>query len=432
MSERPPKVRAEGSDAVQRLLVTLGCGLGLGVLHRLSVFGLPRAEDAGIPLLPVALAPFMTAFVLVELVAFAVPALRVVRVGGAERRRGLDRTAWAVGGGLLVVQLLGLQRSLAETMVPEPWSLWAQWLAAEGAMLGLAVVASRRGLGSGWGLLLGVGGVDQLIGPVAVASRALANGAISPGVVLLPGVMVSAAAVWSLWLSRASRAWGPGKPSTTPFPVSTTSPWALGGVVASVPVTLQSWFDWGGLPQALSRSPVFYGALEAFVAFVCALVLGVLFFRPALVAQLWARWSPGVDVEAVTAAARSLLPRALLVSMAVLIGVPVVLLVLGGSFPSGTLFLMSAVVVALVAADLFDEFQVVRRVGPLVNVWELQRTAEVEPMVRAMAEQGVEAYPRAFGARSTQQFFAPWMPVCILVPKSQEAVARAFIASRVG
>jgi hypothetical protein len=423
---------AEGNDAIERLLVTLACAAGILVLSHLSAFGLPRGvlgdDEVAVPLLPLGLLPFVTAFVLVELVALLLPGLRAARVGGAERRRGLDRTAWVLGAALLAIQLFNHERTVEAVLALRtpwtPWLLWAQWLLAEGLMLWLVLVVARRGLGGGWSILLTADTTSDLVRWAGTAYRALANDTVSVGAVLLPATLVIGVTLWAVRLSRGSRSFGPSRPSAAPFPVSGTGAWVVGGVFVSLPST----FGWGALADALMHSQVLTVAAVAFFAFGQTLVLGVLFFRPAAVAELWSRWGHQVQQGTVSAEARALLPRALLLSLAVLVGAPLALVVLDGFFPSATPFPMDAMVLGLVLVDLVDEFGAIRRLGPLVSVWSLQRTAEVEPLVRALGERGIEAFPRAFGARTTQQFFAPWMPIGVLVPQAQEAAARAFIS----
>jgi len=60
----------------------------------------------------------------------------------------------------------------------------------------------------------------------------------------------------------------------------------------------------------------------------------------------------------------------------------------------------------------------------------VQRTAEVEPITHLLATAGVETCPRSLLLRTTQQFFAPWVPVGILVPQAQAEQARRLLAER--
>ena len=150
------------SDANRRLVVTLGAAVALGVLSWLPVVGAPESVFGGSSLqapmrmLAVGMVPFMSAFTVVELLALMLPGLRAVRVGGTKARATLDRTAWVLGFVLLGVQLFGVDRYLrsSDFAVPPPALLWAQWLLAHLAMLGLAFLVTRSGLGHGLALVM--------------------------------------------------------------------------------------------------------------------------------------------------------------------------------------------------------------------------------------------------------------------------------------
>jgi hypothetical protein len=174
------------------------------------------------------------------------------------------------------------------------------------------------------------------------------------------------------------------------------------------------------------------GAL-AFVSVDAALLLGFLYFRPRSVGQLWARWVPGTDQVGVASRARSLLPRALGLSVAVNVAAPLALTVLMTTqdmrgFRAGTIQFL--IMLLLWVRDLLAEWRARRRLGPLKTVRQVQRTAEIEPIVRALGAVGIEAHARTFGLRTTQQFFAPFLPMEILVPVARAADAQAVLDGR--
>jgi len=173
-----------------------------------------------------------------------------------------------------------------------------------------------------------------------------------------------------------------------------------------------------------------YFALFAFVAVGVALIIGVLSFRPRAIGAIWKRWVPGVDEVGVVAAARSLLPRALAVSLGLTVGLPFLVMAFTSNFGLGSGGVASLLVIvgACAVADVQDEWLALRRLGPLISVWEVQRTAEVEPILHVLRGAGIEAHPRSFLLRATQQFFAPWIPVSILVPVGRADEARALLS----
>ena len=83
-----------------------------------------------------------------------------------------------------------------------------------------------------------------------------------------------------------------------------------------------------------------------------------------------------------------LLPRALAVSVGLTVGLPFLVMVLTSTSGSGRRHRLLLVIVgACAVADVQDEWRALRRLGPLISVWEVQRTAEVEPILH-VSERG--------------------------------------------
>jgi hypothetical protein len=424
------------SDANSRLAVTVGAGAALGVLAWLPLFGAPESIFGGnseepLNMLEVGMTPFMTAFTLTELLALMLPPLRAVRVGGSQARATLDRVSWALGGLFLVAQLLGVvgaAREMGVALPPAPL-LWAQLTGAHLTMLGLAVVVSRAGLGNGFGLVMVMTFVLALVENAETVLLAVQTDSLSLGPVLLFGGLIIYVAARGTRFARESRGHAGPLPTAVPFPVSGAVAWLNAGAVMSVPATLG---PWGGieLQRALQSSSTLYGLLYAFIAFDLSLAFGFLFFRPRAIGAIWKRWIPGVDETGVISAARALLPRAIALAIGLTVGAPMLLMLLGNmvNLWIGGSTVLFALIIGCALADMADEWHALRRLGPLVSVWEVQRTAEVEPIASLLGTAGIEVHARSFLLRTTQQFFAPWIPVSILVPVAREADAKALLA----
>jgi hypothetical protein len=256
--------------------------------------------------------------------------------------------------------------------------------------------------------------------------------ALAP-VQFLAFVAILAATVWlTVRLGRAGRGSGVGAvPSAVPFPVSGSGAWAAAGAALSMPAALSTWLPgMMGVQRTLQSSQAGYYAVFLFVACDVALGLGFLFFRPRAVGALWARWVPGVDETGVVAAARALLPMSLAISVGVTVGLTFVVMLLGNmaGVVLGGMSVILVLTMSCALADIADEWNALRRMGRLISVWEVQRTAEVEPLIHRLKSAGIEAHARSFLVRATQQFFAPWIPVSILVPVAREAEARALLS----
>ena len=426
------------SDANERLAVTLLAGVGLVVLSRLPLLGTPSSvfgdQPSGMVMLAAGMVPFITSFTLVECTALVFPQLSAMRVGGPLARRPLDRIGWILGFVLLAVQLAGLVNAAAPMSdLPPPALLWPQFVLAHLAMLGLGVLVTRRGLGNGFGLVLAISSLQVLISGAGRVFELLRTEAITLPVALAPIALTLVAAFLCGRWARSGRGVGGPLPTTVPFPISSVSAWVWAGALMSAPATLALVVPFASQVEgALRTSQLAYTGLFLFLAFDVALMLGLLFYRPKVVGGIWARWVPRVDETGVIVAARAMLPWALGQSIGLTVGLPALALVFASwaRVPSSAAVVLVALPLTCALLDIVDEFSALQRLGPLVSVWEVQRTAEAEPVLSLLRTAGIEGHARSFLLRVTQQLFTPWIPVGILVPVAREAEARALIAAQ--
>ncbi|MFZ5439746.1 MAG: hypothetical protein ACOZQL_07040 [Myxococcota bacterium] len=413
--------------------LTLAAAAALVVLARLPLLGVPASvvgsagPELPLRMLAVGMSPFVGSFVLVELFALVVPGLRQLRVGGREARAPLDRAAWGLGGLFWVMQVASMLRIASQQFdLPPAPLLWGQLAIAELTMLGLATLVTRRGLGNGFGLVFATSLLDELVVALAPLGRLDAT---SPAVLMAVVLLLGGAVAVTRRLLRAPGGASP-FPTMVPQPVSTASSFQSAAALLSMPASLAMLLQLDAL-RWQPRSTFVYLGLMSFLAIDLALLLGFLFFRPAAVGTLWTKWVPSAERTRVVLAARSLLVPALAVSVVLTVGIPLALAA-GAQFFHVQVSLRGAAVVVLtaVALDVVGEWRARQRLGELLPVWELQRTAEVEPVLFLLRGAGIEAHAQGFFNRATQQFFGPWMPVRVLVPRAKADEARALIASR--
>jgi hypothetical protein len=430
------------SDVAARALLTAGAAVAVLILLRFPVLGAPRSVIGGggaqvdLRLLNFGLTPFISAFIVVELIALVIPPLRAMRVGSGEERATLNRVAMVLGGLLVVAQIAGVaQYSASSTAIalPPPELLWPQLLAAHAVVLALAVAVTRNGLGHGFALVLGVTALNHVYEAVTKVTGNRYGAEPTAGDWVLSAAVMLAAVGVAVRLARAARGVGVGKPSHAPIPLSGTAPWGTAAALMALPAALGSWLPGVlTLERALTRSAILYDGLLTFFAIDLALLFGFLFFQPQVVGRLWARWNPGIDETGVVVAARALLPRALALTVGVVVGAPLVLLLLAlsrNALPIGA-SVDVLLMIAFVATDIIDELSARQRLGVMVRVRDVQRTAEVEPILFALKEKGIESFAQSFCFRITEQFFGPYVPVGILVPAAREAEARALLNGR--
>ncbi len=394
----------------------------------LGLFGIGSGRGLG-RMFQIGLDPFIWSFLLVELVALAIPPLNRRRLGNAHERRPLTTAAITLGLLSTVVQARALVQVLegggpGESMVGGGTSsglLLVLLVAPTLLLLGLAALNDRFGLANGMAVVFGasafagaLANLSRLVGWVNTETLSAATALI----VLL---------VWAgvgLLTARVVR--GPAKvgerPGWVPQPLSTLWPITLAATFLGL------LYGWGPRWLFDLQRRTLGEVASGFVTFDLALLLAFLFFRPSKVRLQWERWRPGVDGAAVEEWARRALPRGIGVAGAFCVGCFGLPVLLGRAFDVPlTLGLANFVALVATAADVLDESRARRRLGALVNVRELSRLTEVEPAMSALAAASIPVHPRAVRFRSVGGFFSPYAPVVLLVPAAREAEARALL-----
>jgi preprotein translocase subunit SecY len=384
------------------------------------------------------LEPFFAAFVLVELIAVAVPALRQLRHGSATGRARLTRAAWmvavvlaAVQGWGLAVSLTGIRDAFGEAALAS--SLVPMVSVAAGAALGTvglgasAVIVTRHGLGNGFAVLFAVEALQVSLG-AAVRTLLAPRGTWTETGALL---VLAAAVLPFVFAARPRGGAGPRIPVPTCGLALVLGPAAI----VYFPAKLAVWVP-ALAPLARRIEVVLVGeAAWAAVAIPLTAALALAFSRafcPAGdVVLAYGRAAPESLDEAATAAVRRALRSAHGRSFALAMGVAAFPAVAWGvgvpvAIPGEALF--AAFIVAAVARDLGDEATARAGGAALVSAWPVHRVYAVEPVLAALARAGIPAHARSRHYRALFHVFAPFAPIEILVAQEQVGEVEAVCA----
>jgi preprotein translocase subunit SecY len=385
-------------------------------------------------------------FQLVELVALAVPRLRPMRISGPVPRVRLFAASLAVTLLSSLVQayficrwLEGLQYSsysYGPMVVEDPGSAFvlvatSSMVAAVFLSVGVALLIWRFGLGNGFAVLFGwlmlqaiPDGVVRQVQEVQVGIRT----PISVAVWLLASGVIVVAAIQLLRTSARVPASGEIVERTIHAPTCGWVPISWAASALLIPTTLANF----GLPFLESLSQRLVPGTLVYLGLNLALVIGFgigfsqLFYRSDLVAGLL---SPGRgDARPLEEGIQKLLRRRTLITLGYLAGMIVASHFLAKS--GITVDVTAMVVLAAVALDLRQEWGARRRGGGLVKVWELHRLYATAPVVDKLAERGITPLLRGLHFRSLFYFFAPYVPVDVMVPGDRADEARELMVDR--
>ncbi|MFH1810535.1 MAG: hypothetical protein ABIJ09_17470 [Pseudomonadota bacterium] len=368
----------------------------------------------GVSLLAVGITPFISAFVLVELVALMVPQWRCRRHGDPALRSALTRAALIVGVLVASVQALSLAvyfeslNVMGEPLVNAGFAFRAgsvvTLVAASCLCVAMARLIDLHGVGPGFVLLILVDLALDLPRVVVQLRQMLVEGTLAGiQLVLMVAAIVGFVGV-TWWLLRR----GDDGPDALPVRVPTCGTWPL--VVASslgmVPATLASLLDshWlHELSRRLAPGSTIYLAFELTVITLVAVIATRLFY--------WRR-QVGFVTEHGASWRRLQWQSLAFVLGSTLAWFVVIHLV---QTPLWLLSPVSLIAMTAIVADLFDEVRLRRR---LPAGAQLQRLGEHHDVADALEElAGVvrdAAIVQGLHYRSLTYFFAPYVPMAVL------------------
>jgi hypothetical protein len=420
-------------------------GVNTVVFEKLYNLGGRRAYDpAENGIFCLGLHPFITAAILVELLALVIRRWRALRLGGHPQRDRLWTRVLIVALVIVAVQAFFYVRWLrgyAEQLyrfgdLIEGGRYDPFWTAAQTISLiagtflffWLTRVIDRYGAGNGFAVMLGGFMVEQLAGELPPLSDTLYR-----PTTMLPFwlAVVAVLGVTRLASGRPLKSTAP-PPGTArlPMPASGLSPVVDGAAARSLPLQIVGFTPFA-MPAALMPGTTMNRAIEVAVVGGSCLLLTWLFNRPRLLAQAWkSAGAPDEPDAGLDDRVRAIFARSLALSLAVC------WLVMGIEwFCRDARFVVSVVnvtMVACVAMDVVDETNFRRRHGPLVSAWPVHRLFFLPVMLEALEAAGIPAFPRSRRFRTLWNFFAPYVPVDILVPAEHAVPAEMILRARSG
>ncbi len=383
------------------------------------------ADTRSMYLAALGLVPFLFAFGLVELAAVAIPSLRPLRHQGPAGRARLD--AWSFRGGVLVAALqatamaawldtMSTSGFLSSDAPSRPLVVLSLTAAATLTAL-TARFVSRHGLVNGFAAMIGAGVLLDLGGLLPQVSA----GFVRPGALVVLALLLGALVKGTLWLMAPASSGV--RASAIPSPAAGLVP------LSGVTLLVDGAFSFGLPVDAVSPTALLVAKLV--VCLPLAVGLCLLFNGPGRIASLEQRLAAGVDPRARAHALRESLPRlALLAALycAALVWLDWVVNHAMNAF--GTPLPVEGVaLVAVVAADLLEGWRTQRRAPSGVTAWVLSDTWALGPAVAFLKTHGIHAEARGLRYRVLGQFFVPWAPVEVRVPRADAERAHALLQS---
>ncbi len=427
-----------------RLAVTVAVAVGVIVLLRIPPAGLDvDARNAavggsaglGLSVASLGIAPAIWAYLLVELVAAAVPALRPLREAPAGRAK-LERAVGIVFIALTLLQAaattLAAEAAFALVQAEPPSRLLLAASLTGGCLVLflLARWATRSGLSNGVltvaTVIAGVDVVRVFTGPTWMLGR------VYVAIVL---VLFAAVAGLATWL--AVRKLGPSdmvgsEPTGSPYRGTAKEAPAWAPVVPTPTSTLLPFLAATFVMRALSSWDVrVSGALRATIVLVVSIALtpivGRLLQRPHAVAANLRKLGAEEAQASLEAQAQTRLQAAERTSIAYFFALAIAVALADMTRETPLSVAMFPVAVALLM-DTAAAFSMHRR--ERACVMEARRTHEAMAMVQALGNHGIRVVPAGVAANALLQVLAPFAPVTLWVAKEDADRARAFIDDR--
>jgi len=388
-----------------RLVATLGAPLLTILAGRILVPGLDRdwldemlalggGSRRALSVVALGLTPVLTAFVLVEVAALLVPPWRKLRTGGRRMplllaALGLSALLAGLQGWLMTRWLVGLGYWGRDLLVGSPWLVVVTLVGGTFALLALAGVVTRHGLGSGIMVVLLGAGLAEL----HAVARSLLHAGAARLTLTLAGV--AALALATTWLLSRRTAVQPQQR----LPSSSLDALVLPQLVLAL---LGLAVLIGGVAPARVLEWLQPSRVEVLVVF--ALVAA------AIAVGLGRAYTGRLDAAPVDVAFLALV---LVVGYVLgkLAGLPALSIVIG----TGWLL------------DVQAEWRA--RLPDPVDVAELDDPQRGDLVLGTLAAAGIPAHLRGANVRTLLRFFAPFVTITVRVPRAQAAEAQRLLAT---
>jgi hypothetical protein len=433
-TRRRGPLRADARLPWSRIVVTLAAPLAIYVASKIPVLGIDYEELSDVLGGPtggmfrigmLGLMPIVTAYILVELIALVIPGWRRRRHAGSEARAPLDHAVIALTFALLVFQswtilkyleALGSGYGMSEITLGSRVLVVGSLLAGTALFAGVAKLIRHHGLGNGYGVLLAsswlIHGGWPWVKLMPLGSSEHVIGGVTLLVVAIP---IAMALRWRV---------GAVGEAALRVPTSGVSPISdAGGLVVLV-----------GLLTTLPLPGVTENALEGIsyigrhLSVVIALLLAV------TVIWSWAFARPRVTASLATRVGLSpVSPRtfwratALSASVLLFLFVPTLLPGFTQAFYKDLMNPLTIGIVVAVGLDILDDLRA-RRVA-LEPAWSLQHAQHADLVAHDLASAGIPCVLASANLRTLFAFFAPFVPIDVLVPAEHVPAARVRIAA---
>lgn len=391
----------------------------------------------------IGLHPFISAAIVVELLALVIPRWRALRLGGYPERDRLWKRVVIIALVFVTVQSFFFVRWLRGTsaafymygdvLVGDPYDPF--WIAAQMVSLiagtflffWLTRIIDRYGIGNGFAVMI--------------------VGLMVPSVVhdlywfvfwhefdILKPIGLAAVAVAAVTRLAGGRPLKPSAPPTgadrLPAPASSLSPVLDGSGIMALPSQIAAFAPFA-IPAALTPGTTLNQAIEIGVVGALCLLMTWLFNRPRSLAQTWKRGGgPDPESGSIDDRVRAAFARSLALALAICWGMTAIEWICADAHLKVTV--VSLTMVACAVMDVVDEIRFRLRHGPLVPAWPVHRLFVLPVMLDALKAAEIPAFARARHVRTLWNFFAPYVPVDILVPADQLAPAETILRARSG
>ena len=427
-ADRPFPWRRLGVTLLAPLALIVGGMLSLPGINMIEIEHIMRGGDPGpqFSVLALGVMPIITSFLIVEVIALAVPPWRWRR-HDVRGRIGLGKAVAAVSIVIALVQayfvvtyLESLSRSGLEIMGPPGLKLRLTIMGSlvTGTLL-LGVIAGlvrEHGLGNGYGVVMASGSLLVLLKPVFSEPEMAGSVGFPAPSALITAIAIAAATACVLRWRIAGEAREP----ALRVPISGISPVSdAGGLVMIIAglsalglgVALYEMIDWVAALRA--RTGLMLGILAVSVP-----AYAWLFGRPAVIERV--AMQAGLDRPS-----RRAWVRATAVSAWLLLGVALITrfaVARDGLWQSLT-DAIGVMVCTAVALDLIADARARRRA--LVPVGVLHQIQYAGVVERVLADAGIPCHIHASALRTLLVFFGPFVPAIVMVPEEHGETARA-------